>query len=96
VGVLRVVLLLVIFNVSFIAPLLAILGVLTFSGPNAQLVLTRGREWLEARWPAVLAILALVAGVIVILLGVTGLASAHHNDFGTFSRKVRKALHLHQ
>ncbi|HSY40894.1 MAG TPA: GAP family protein [Polyangia bacterium] len=92
----RLVFLLVVFNVCFIAPLLAILGVLTFAGPNAQILLTRGREWLEARWPTVLAILALVAGVIVTLLGVTGLASAHHNDFGTFSRKFRKALHLHQ
>jgi cytochrome c biogenesis protein CcdA len=96
IGVLRIVVLLVVFNVCFIAPLLAILGVLTFAGPNAQLVLTRGREWLEARWPTVLAILALVAGLIVTLLGVTGLAIGHHNDFGTFSRKFRKALHLHQ
>ena len=39
---------------------------------------------------------AVAAGLIVTLLGVTGLASAHHNDFGTFSRKLRKALHLHQ
>jgi cytochrome c biogenesis protein CcdA len=95
VGVVRTVLLLVIFNVCFVAPLLGIVAVLTFSGPNAQLLLTRGREWLEARWPTVLAVLALVAGVIVTLLGVTGLAVGHHNDFGTFSRKFRKALHLH-
>ncbi|MFL5861780.1 MAG: GAP family protein [Solirubrobacteraceae bacterium] len=95
VGVLRVIFLLVVFNVCFIAPLLVILGVLTFAGPNAQLVLTRGREWLEARWPTVLAVLALAAGLIVTVLGVTGLASTHHNDLGTFSRKFRKALHLH-
>lgn len=95
VDVLRTVFLLVVFNLCFIAPLLGIIAVLTFAGPNAQLVLTRGREWLEARWPTVLAILALVAGVIVTLLGVTGLAGAHHNDFGTFSRRFRKALHLH-
>ncbi len=92
----RLVFLLVVFNVCFIAPLLGILAVLTFAGPHAQIVLTRGREWLEARWPTVLAVLALVAGVIVTLLGVTGLAIGHHNDFGTFSRKFRKALHLHQ
>ncbi|HEX3690915.1 MAG TPA: GAP family protein, partial [Solirubrobacteraceae bacterium] len=94
--VVRIVFLLVIFNICFILPLLGILATLTFAGPNAQLMLTRGREWLEARWPAVLAVLALVAGLIVTLLGVTGLASAHHNDFGTFSRKLRKVLHLHQ
>lgn len=96
VGITRTIFLLVVFNVCFIAPLLGIIGVLTFAGPNAQLVLTRGREWLEARWPTVLAVLALLAGIIVILLGVTGLAIGHHNDFGTFSRRFRKALHLHQ
>jgi cytochrome c biogenesis protein CcdA len=96
VGVARTIFLLVVFNVCFVAPLLVIMGVLTFAGPDAQIVLTRGREWLEARWPTVLAVLALVAGVIVTLLGVTGLATGHHNDFGTFSRKFRKALHLHQ
>ncbi|MGA9856414.1 MAG: GAP family protein [Solirubrobacteraceae bacterium] len=91
----RTVFLLLIFNLCFIAPLLGILLTLTFAGPNAQRLLTRGRLWLEARWPAVLAILALVAGLIVTLLGVTGLASAHHNDFGTFSRRLRHYLHLH-
>jgi len=95
-SVVRIVFLLVIFNICFIFPMLVILGVLTFAGPNAQLLLTRGREWLEARWPTVLAVLALAAGVIVTMLGVTGLASSHHNDFGTFSRKLRKVLHLHQ
>ena len=93
--VVQIVVLLLIFNVCFILPLLGILAVLTFAGPDAQLVLTRGREWLEARWPVVLALLALAAGIVVTLLGVTGLASGHHNDFGTFSRKLRKALHLH-
>ena len=95
-SVVRIVFLLVIFNICFIFPMLVILGVLTFAGPNAQLVLTRGREWLEARWPTVLAVLALAAGLIVTMLGVTGLASSHHNDFGTFSRKLRKVFHLHQ
>ena len=51
----RVVFLLVIFNVSFILPLLAILAVLTFAGQDAQRVLGNGRVWLEARWPVVLA-----------------------------------------
>lgn len=93
--VIRIVTLLVIFNACFIAPLLGIIGTLTFAGPNAQRVLAARREWLEARWPTVLAVLALLAGLIVTLLGVTGLASAHHNDFGTFSRRLRHYLHLH-
>ncbi len=94
VDVLRLVLLLVIFNLCFIAPLLGILAVLTFAGPNAQRLLNRGRETLEAHWPAVLAGLALVAGLFVTMLGVTGLAAVHHNDFGTFARRFRHALHL--
>ena len=42
-----------------------------------------------------LATLALLAGLFVTMLGVTGLASTHHNDFGTFSRHLRHVLHLH-
>jgi cytochrome c biogenesis protein CcdA len=95
VGVMRVIALLVIFNLCFIAPLLGILATLIFAGPHAQELLIRWRQRLEANWPTVLAILALLAGLIVCLLGVTGLASSHHNDFGTFSRRLRKALHLH-
>lgn len=93
--VVRVILVLVVFNICFVAPLLAIIAVLTFAGSDAQRYLTRAREWLEARWPVVLAVLALVAGLVVTILGVTGVASAHQNDFGGFSRTLRRALHLH-
>jgi cytochrome c biogenesis protein CcdA len=91
--VVRQVILIVLFNVCFIAPLLGIIATLTFAGPNAVRFLARGREFLERRWPVVLAVLALVAGVFVTLLGVTGLASTHHNDFGTFSRRLRGLFH---
>jgi cytochrome c biogenesis protein CcdA len=89
----RQVILIVLFNVCFIAPLLGIIATLTFAGPDAVRFLARGREFLERRWPVVLAVLALVAGVFVTLLGVTGLASAHHNDFGNFSRRLRGLFH---
>ena len=77
-------------------PLLAILGVLTFAGtqraarahPRDASGWRRGGRPCWRSWRC-------VAGLIVTLLGVTGLASAHHNDFGTFSRRFRKALHLH-
>jgi cytochrome c biogenesis protein CcdA len=92
-GVVRQMVLIVLFNVCFIAPLLGILATLTFAGPNAVRVLARGREFLQRRWPTVLAVLALVAGVFVTLLGVTGVASSHHNDFGTFSRRLRGLFH---
>lgn len=91
----RMVFLLVVFNLCFIAPLLGILATLTFAGANAQRVLAGWRVRLEAHWPAVLATLAFLAGLIVTLLGVTGLAIGHHNDFGTFSRRLRHYLHLH-
>src|SRR6201994_4651583 len=95
VGVTRTVFVLVVFNACFIAPLLGILAVLTFAGPDAQLVLTRGRRALEAHWPAVLATLALAAGLFVTTLGVPGIGALHHNDFGAFARRLRHVLHLH-
>ncbi|MGA2012651.1 MAG: GAP family protein [Solirubrobacteraceae bacterium] len=91
-SIVRLVILLVMFNVCFVAPLLGILGTLTFAGPNAQRMLLMGRQRLEAHWPAILAVLALIAGMFVTLLGVTGLGSLHHNDFGTLSRRLRHLL----
>jgi cytochrome c biogenesis protein CcdA len=85
--------LLVIFNVCFVLPLLAILATLEFAGADAKRLLATGRERLERHWPSVLATLALLAGLFVTTLGVTGLASLHHNDFGTFSRDFRHVLH---
>ena len=89
----RQVMLLVLFNACFVLPLLAILATLTFAGPDAAGLLTRGRERLERHWPAVIAGLALLAGLFVMLLGITGLGSLHRNDFGTFSRRLRHILH---
>jgi cytochrome c biogenesis protein CcdA len=94
-GIPRELMLLVLFNLCFIAPLLAIVATLAYAGPDAVRLLARWRSRLEARWPAVLAILALIAGVLAILLGATGFGSTHRNDFGTFSRRVRKLLRLH-
>jgi cytochrome c biogenesis protein CcdA len=91
--VVRQITLILLFNVCFIAPLLGIVATLTFAGDDAVRFLARGREFLERRWPVVLAVLALLAGVFVTLLGVTGLASTHHNDFGTFSRRLRSLFH---
>ena len=89
----RVVFLMLIFNLCFILPLLGIVATLTFAGDNAQQMLQSGRQKLEAHWPAVLAILALTAGVFVTALGVTGLGSLHHNRFGVLSRRLRHLLH---
>lgn len=89
----RQVVLLVLFNVCFVAPLLAIIATLTFAGPNAERVLLAGRTKLEAHWPAVLAVLALLAGVFVTVLGITGLASLRHDHVGGLARRLRHILH---
>lgn len=92
-NILQQMLLILIFNVCFIAPLLGIVATLAFAGPNAYRMLSAGRTWLEARWPVALSVLALLAGVFVTLLGVTGIASLHHTEFGGFARRLRHILH---
>jgi cytochrome c biogenesis protein CcdA len=69
----REIFLLVLFNLCFVSPLIAILIVLTVAGDGATAVLTRAREWLQRRWPTLLSGLALIAGMFIIWLGVSGL-----------------------
>jgi len=76
-GPIRDLMLLVLFNICFVSPLLAILGVLTFAGEKAEQVLSDARNFLQRHWPTVLAGLALVAGLFVVALGLTGLAANH-------------------
>jgi cytochrome c biogenesis protein CcdA len=84
-GVPRQVFLLVLFNVCFVLPLLAIAVVLAVAGDDAGALLSQARKTLRSNWPKVLAIVALLAGVFVILLGVTGLAAT--GPFGRFMRR---------
>jgi len=86
--------LLVLFNVCFVLPLLGIVCTLAFAGDRAERMLAVGRGFLERHWPAVLAGLMLLAGVFVILLGVTGFTSRSHGRLGRFSRRLRGLLHL--
>jgi cytochrome c biogenesis protein CcdA len=71
--------LVLIFNVCFVSPLLAILAVLTFGGRRTDRLLAAGRDFLQRRWPVVLSVVAVVAGVIVIALGVTGLTNSRRH-----------------
>jgi cytochrome c biogenesis protein CcdA len=73
----RQLVLLFVFNVCFILPLLGIFLTLTVARDRAVGILTTGRIWLETRWPVVLSVLALLAGLFVVLLGITGLAGPH-------------------
>ncbi len=84
--------LIVLFNVCFVLPLVAIVVTLTLAGDRAHSVLSTARAKLEANWPIVIATLALLAGGFVTLLGVTGLAGLGHGHFGGFARHFRHFL----
>jgi cytochrome c biogenesis protein CcdA len=85
--------LLAIFNVTFVLPLLLIIATLTFAGDRAQDMLIKARRFLQRHWPELLAGLALLAGTFVTLLGLTGLASAGHGPLGRFSRGFQHLVH---
>ena len=84
--------LLLIFNLCFIAPLLGIAATLSFAGDHAQQYLSRGREFLQSHWPTVLSLVGVLAGAFVITLGVTGLASSGHSGFSRFMHRVHRRL----
>jgi cytochrome c biogenesis protein CcdA len=67
------VVLVVLYCVAFVAPLLAIVVVLLVAGERAAGVLQRGGDWLQRRWPEVLATLLLLVGGGLTVLGATGL-----------------------
>jgi cytochrome c biogenesis protein CcdA len=87
------VLLLVLFNVCFVLPLVAIVVTLVFAGDRAPDVLIRGRRYLERNWPTVLGWLAVAAGTFVVALGATGLASGIHGHIGGAARRIRRIIH---
>ena len=89
-GPVRDLVLLLLFNICFVLPLLAILATLTFGGDQTDRLLTTGRTFLQRHWPALLAGLALFAGAFVTLLGVTGLAGGHGPLVRTLHRVLRE------
>jgi cytochrome c biogenesis protein CcdA len=80
----RQIMLLVLFNVAFVMPLIAIAIVLAVAGDGAEVLLSRVRETLRANWPKLLAIVGLLAGLFVVLLGITGFFA--QRPFGRFMR----------
>jgi cytochrome c biogenesis protein CcdA len=86
------VLLLLLYNVCFIAPLIGIYATLALAGDRADLYLARARAVLQSHWPLLLAVVALIAGAFTIALGATGLASHVHGDAGTFARHLHNLL----
>jgi len=65
-----------VYNVAFVAPLLAVACVLLIAGDAADPWLAKAGDWLQRRWPVVLATLLLVVGSILTVLGGTGLVKA--------------------
>ncbi len=89
---LRQLVLLVIFNVCFVLPLLLIIATVTLAGDDAERMIASVRARLEAHWPEILAVLALLAGAFVTILGITGLASVNRGHVGHFARGVRRLI----
>jgi cytochrome c biogenesis protein CcdA len=87
--------LLVVFNVCFVLPLLAIVATVTFGGQRADRWLNAGRTFLERRWPHILVVLLVLIGIVAILFGASGLASGIHGRVGRFFRHIRRRLHIH-
>ncbi len=84
--------LIVIYNACFVLPLILIAATLMLAPGRAQQLLSRARDFLQRRWPVVVAVLALLAGAFVIALGLTGLGSSQKGSVGRISRRVRKTI----
>ncbi len=81
-----------VYNVAFVFPLILMIVVLLIAPDRAESILRAARAWLERRWPALLAVLALVAGLFVTALGVTGLVKGQPGTVGRVSGKVRRVI----
>jgi cytochrome c biogenesis protein CcdA len=86
---------LILFNVCFVLPLVAIVVTLTVAPDRSEQLLGRARGFLERRWPDVLAILVLVVGIAAVLLGATGFAANGATPSGRFFQRFRRILRLH-
>jgi cytochrome c biogenesis protein CcdA len=84
--------LLLLFDICFVLPLVLMAATLGIAGDRAEPLLLRARGFLERRWPVVLAVLLLLAGVFCVLLGATGLAGKGHGRFGRFARHFRHII----
>jgi cytochrome c biogenesis protein CcdA len=68
-GPVSMLILLLIYNVCFVAPLLLMVAVLTFAGRTAKPKLVTIRALIERHWPLLLGVAALIGGTFVITLG---------------------------
>ncbi len=85
---------LALYNVAFVLPLIVMIVLLEFAGEKATSIIESARDWLQRHWPTLAAGLALVAGIFVTLLGVTGSPSASTTPWEACSRRFRRAIRL--
>ena len=81
-----------IYNVAFVFPLILMILTVTIAPDRAGQILRRARDWLQRRWPPLLASLALIVGLFVITLGITGLTGRAHSRVGRLSRRFRHSI----
>jgi hypothetical protein len=93
-GIVGRVLLLVLFNLCFVSPLLAVAATLWLAGSHAERILARAGAALRHRLPRVLAGLAVGAAFVSLLVGITGLLVAGHGPIGNGAKAVRHLFHL--
>lgn len=86
------IILVVVYDLCFIFPLLVIVVTLTIAGDQAVQLLVRARLFMHRHWPVVVAVLALLAGLFVTTLGVTGLTLNAKGNAGKISRRVRHLI----
>jgi cytochrome c biogenesis protein CcdA len=67
------ILLLGLYNITVVAPLLAIIAVLLFAAERADPWLLRAGAWVQRRWPVVLSSLLMLVGGVLAVLGGSGL-----------------------
>ncbi len=88
----RQLILLGLYNVAFTLPLILMILTLVIAPHRAERILRRGRDFLQRHWAAVLAGLALLAGLFVTVIGITGLTSRGHGPIAGLSRRLRRAI----
>jgi cytochrome c biogenesis protein CcdA len=80
------------YNLAFVLPLILMILVVTIWPDRSGQILVRARDWLQRRWPPLLAGLALIAGVFVLTIGITGLTGNAHGGVGRVSRRFRRSI----
>ena len=91
-GALQQLVFLALYNFFFVLPLLLMILTLVIAPDRAAPILARARDWLQRRWPVLLAGLALLAGLFVVTLGVTGLTGNTPGTVGRLSRRLRRTI----